>query len=217
MEHTKRAVVVPVDPGWSDVGSWSALDEVSTKDGAGNAITGDVQVVDARNSYLRSNGRLLVAVGIEDLIVVVEPDAVLVSTKQASQSVKDAVDKLRAAGRAETTSHPMVWRPWGHYQSIDAGNEFQVKRIVVNVGGRLSLQRHRHRAEHWIVVQGTALVTRGEEMVELAKSQSVQIAPGMTHRLENRGREPLHLIEVQTGSYLGEDDIERLDDAYGRA
>ncbi|MBI1779543.1 MAG: mannose-1-phosphate guanylyltransferase/mannose-6-phosphate isomerase [Proteobacteria bacterium] len=217
MEHTTLAAVVPVDPGWSDIGSWSALDEVSPKDASGNAVIGDVQVIEARNSYLRSNGRLLVAVGVDDLIVIVEPDAVLVLAKKAAQSVKVAVDLLKAAGRAETMSHPVVWRPWGHYQSIDAGPGFQVKRIVVTPGGRLSLQRHRHRSEHWVVVAGTAWVTRGEETAALGTNESIHIAVGMTHRLENRGLEPLHLIEVQSGSYVGEDDIVRLDDVYGRA
>jgi mannose-1-phosphate guanylyltransferase/mannose-6-phosphate isomerase len=216
MERTDKGAVLPVDLGWSDVGSWTSLHDVAGKDADGNALIGDVMAIDARNSYIRSEGRLTVAVGVRDVVVVADTDAVLVAASGASQSVKEAVDRLRAAGRPEAISHPVAYRPWGHYATIDSGPGFQVKRIVVLPGGRLSLQRHRQRAEHWVVVSGSARVTRGSEVRDLGPNQSIDIPLGTAHRLENPGHEALHLIEVQAGAYLGEDDIERLDDVYGR-
>lgn len=217
MERTDRGVVVAVDPGWSDVGSWRALHEIAPQDARGNVRIGDVHATDTSNSYLRSNGRLLVAVGVENLVVVADPDAVLVVRLDRAQEVKGAVEALTAAGRAEATSPAIVYRPWGHYRNVDSGAGFQVKRIVVNPGGRLSLQRHAKRTEHWVVVAGTAEVTVGEEVRRLGPTESVMVPAGAAHRLVNPGKEDLHLIEVQSGAYVGEDDIERLDDAYGRA
>ncbi len=217
MERTDRGVVVAVDPGWSDVGSWRALHEISPADEKGNVLIGDVRAAGTTNSYLRSNGRLLVTVGVDDLVVVADPDAVLVARRDRAQEVKAVVEALAAAGRAEATSPAVVYRPWGHYRNIDSGAGFQVKRIVVNPGGRLSLQRHTRRAEHWVVVAGTAEVTVGTETRRLGPTESVVVPAGAAHRLANPGKEDLHLIEVQSGSYVGEDDIERLDDAYGRA
>ena len=217
MERTDRGVVVPVDPGWSDVGSWRALHDIAPHDEHGNVCIGDVRATGTTNSYLRSNGRLLVAVGVEDLVVVADPDAVLVARRDRAQEVKGVVEALAAAGRAEATSPAIVYRPWGHYRNVDSGAGFQVKRIVVNPGGRLSLQRHARRAEHWIVVAGTAEVTVGSETRTLGPTESVVVPVGAAHRLANPGKEDLHLVEVQSGAYVGEDDIERLDDASGRA
>jgi len=217
MERTDRGAVVAVDPGWNDVGSWHALHEIAPQDERGNVRIGDVHVADASNSYLRSNGRLLVAIGVEDLVVVADPDAVLVARRDRAQEVKGVVEALTAAGRNEATSPAVVYRPWGHYRNVDSGAGFQVKRIVVNPGGRLSLQRHTKRTEHWIVVAGTAEVTVGDAVRRLGPTESVTVPVGAAHRLVNPGKEDLHLIEVQSGPYVGEDDIERLDDAYGRA
>lgn len=217
MERTDRGVVVPVDPGWSDVGSWRALHDIAPRDDRGNVRIGDVHAAGAKNCYLRSNGRLLVAVGVEDLVVVADPDAVLVAHRDRALELKGVVEALAAAGRAEATSPTVVYRPWGHYRSVDSGAGFQVKRIVVNPGGRLSLQRHAKRTEHWIVVAGTAEVTVGDETRRLGPTESVMVPLGAVHRLVNPGKDTLHLVEVQSGAYVGEDDIERLDDAYGRA
>jgi mannose-1-phosphate guanylyltransferase / mannose-6-phosphate isomerase len=217
MERTDRGMVVPVDPGWSDVGSWRALHDIAPKDPLGNAIIGDVHASGTRNCYLRSNGRLIVAIGVEDLVVIADPDAVLVARRDQAQEVKAMVEALAAAGRAEATSPAIVHRPWGHYRNIDSGRGFQVKRIVVNPGGRLSLQRHAKRTEHWVVVAGIAEVTVGEQSQRLGPTESIMVPLGVAHRLANPGDEPLHLVEVQSGAYVGEDDIERLDDAYGRA
>lgn len=216
MEKTDKAAVVRVEMGWSDVGSWAALWEIADKDNAGNAVRGDVAAVGARNSYLRSERGLLAAVDLDGVVVVVTDDAVLVAAKGASEDVKAMVEKLRGKGRSEPLAHTTTYRPWGSFQSVDAGDRFQVKRITVKPGGRLSLQKHARRTEHWVVVAGTATVTRGEEVFALEANQSTNIPVGMAHRLENLAAEPLHLIEVQSGDYLGEDDIERLDDAYGR-
>ncbi len=216
MEHTERAVVVPIDIGWNDVGAWSALWDSTTADGDGNVCLGDVIAVDSKGSYLRSDGPLLATVGIDDAVVVATPDAVLVARKDQVQDVRKVVDRLKAAGRAEHEWHPKVFRPWGSYEGLREGDRFQVKHIVVKPGGKLSLQMHHHRAEHWIVVSGTARVTRGDECVLLHENQSTYIPIGVRHRLENPGKIPLHLIEVQSGGYLQEDDIVRFEDTYGR-
>lgn len=216
MEKTVNAVVVPIDMGWSDVGSWAALWEVSERNAAGNSIKGDVLSVGTRDSLLRSEGPTIAAVGLRDMIVVATKDAVLVAEKSHAEDVRKLVDQLADKGREEHLSHLIVYRPWGSFETIDHGERFKVKRIVVKPGEQLSLQKHHHRAEHWVVVQGTALVTCGEETVLLEENQSTFIPLGTRHRLENPGKIPLHLIEVQSGSYLGEDDIVRFDDTYGR-
>ncbi len=216
MEHTDAAAVVPVNMGWSDVGSWAALWEIGDQDADGNVVTGDALTQDVGGSLIRTEGPLVVAVGIRDLIVVATDDAVLVTTRDKAQDVKAAVELLKQRQRGEYLAHSTVYRPWGHYQSIDAGEGFQVKQIMVKPGAKLSLQRHRQRAEHWIVVSGTAKVTRGDETLMVEENRSTYIPVGMKHRLENPGEVPLRVIEVQSGSYLGEDDIERFDDIYGR-
>jgi mannose-1-phosphate guanylyltransferase/mannose-6-phosphate isomerase len=202
--------------GWSDIGSWEALWDASEKDGAGNALKGDVLHHGSRNSYLRSEGPLVAAVGVDDLIVVATKDAVLVGRKDASQDVKKIVEQLDRDGRELHVTHRKVYRPWGAYEGLDMGENFQVKRITVNPGAKLSLQMHHKRAEHWVVVSGTARVTRDEEIFTLQENESTFIPLGAKHRLENIGPEPLHLIEVQSGNYLGEDDIVRFEDNYGR-
>lgn len=216
MERTAQGAIVPVDMGWSDVGSFSALWAIAARDVDGNAIRGDVMTRDVSGSYLRSERGVLACVGLSDVVVVVTDDAVLVAARDAAQDVRDIVDRLKAENRPEPLTHTTVYRPWGSFQSVDAGELFQVKRITVKPGGRLSLQRHSRRAEHWVVVAGTATVTRGEVVTELNANESTFIPIGVAHRLENRADVPLHLIEVQSGAYLGEDDIERLDDIYGR-
>ncbi len=216
MERTQKATVVPVDMGWSDVGSWDALWQVSEKDTAGNAVAGDVQLKDVRNSYIRSESKLVTAIGIEDTVVVATDDAVLVTARSASQDVKAIVEALRSEGRDEHMTHTKVYRPWGWYQSLETGDRFQVKVICLNPGARISLQRHQKRAEHWVVVSGTATVTRDGDVLTLEENQSTYIPIGMKHRLENLEDTQMQIIEVQTGSYLGEDDIERFDDQYGR-
>lgn len=216
MEHTPHAAIVPVDMGWSDVGTWDALWRIGGKDAAGNITSGDVIAEDTRNSYLRAESGLLAVLGGEDLVVVATPDAVMVSRRDRAQDVKQLVARLERGGRNELVAHPLVHRPWGTYCSIHNGERAQVKHIVVKPGGVLSLQMHYHRAEHWVVVAGTAKVTRGDEDFLLHENQSTYIPLGMKHRLENPGKTPLHLIEVQSGSYLGEDDIVRFDDTYGR-
>ena len=216
MEKTARAAVVPVDMGWNDVGAWSALWDIGDKDADGNVIHGDVVLHDAHNVYVRSDSQLVAVAGVRDVVVVVTDDAVLVAERGRAQDVKQVVDRLKADKRTEHNLHTTVHRPWGSYRGVDRGDRFQVKRIVVNPGERLSLQMHHHRAEHWVVVEGTALVTRGEEQILVHENQSVYIPLGTVHRLENPGKVPLHLIEVQSGGYLGEDDIVRLEDGYGR-
>ncbi|MCW1978932.1 mannose-1-phosphate guanylyltransferase/mannose-6-phosphate isomerase [Xanthomonas campestris] len=215
MEKTSDAVVVPLDAGWNDVGSWSALLEVSEQDAQGNAHHGDVIQLDCQNTYAYGS-RLIAMVGLENVVVVETDDAVLVGHRDRIQEVKEVVSQIKAAGRSEATWHRKVYRPWGAYDSIDMGQRFQVKRITVKPGATLSLQMHHHRAEHWIVVSGTAEVTRGDEVLLLTENQSTYIPLGVTHRLKNPGRLPLELIEVQSGSYLGEDDIVRFEDTYGR-
>jgi mannose-1-phosphate guanylyltransferase/mannose-6-phosphate isomerase len=216
MEHTAHAAVVPVDLGWSDVGSWLSLWEIAEKDADGNVMRGDVIAHATRNSYLRSEGPLVAAVGLEDVAIVATVDALLVTTRSGSQNVKHIVEELQRRGRELHLSHRRVSRPWGSYDSLDSGPGFQVKRIVVNPGASLSLQKHAKRAEHWVVVSGVAKVTCDENIFTLNANESTFIPLGAKHRLENPGSEPLHLIEVQSGSYLGEDDIVRFEDAYGR-
>ncbi|MCC8625507.1 mannose-1-phosphate guanylyltransferase/mannose-6-phosphate isomerase [Xanthomonas vesicatoria] len=216
MEKTADAVVVPLDAGWNDVGSWSSLLDVSEQDAQGNAHHGDVIQIDCQNTYAYGS-RLIAMVGLEDVVVVETPDAVLVGHRDRIQEVKDVVSQIKTAGRSEATWHRKVYRPWGAYDSIDMGQRHQVKRITVKPGAVLSLQMHHHRAEHWIVVSGTAEVTRGEEVLLLTENQSTYIPLGVTHRLRNPGKLALELIEVQSGSYLGEDDIVRFEDTYGRA
>lgn len=216
MEKTSDAVVIPLDADWSDVGSWSALWEIGEQDSNGNVIRGDVVSHDTTGCYVNAGSRLVATVGVENHVIVETPDAVLVAHKDRVQDVKAIVNQLNAQGRSEAIMHRKVFRPWGSYQSIDNADRFQVKRITVNPGASLSLQMHHHRAEHWIVVKGTARVTRGEESIMLSENQSTYIPLGVTHRLENPGVIPLELIEVQSGAYLGEDDIVRFDDIYGR-
>ncbi len=216
MEKTRDAVVVPLDAGWSDVGSWSALYEASRPDDSGNVTHGDVIAADSAGCYLYAGSRLVATVGLEDHVVVETKDAVLVAPKSRVQDVKMLVNRLKADGRYETSLHREVFRPWGSYDSIDAGERFQVKRLMVKAGAVLSLQMHHHRAEHWVVVSGTARITRGEETFLLEENQSTYIPIGVRHRIENPGMIPLHIIEVQSGSYLGEDDIVRFEDQYGR-
>ena len=215
-EAPVKAVVLPLDAGWSDVGAWSALWDVSEHDAAGNASEGDVFAHDATDNLLIAKHRMLAAVGVSNLIVVETPDAVLVLDKEKAQEVKAVTQYLKDAARDEHVFHKRVHRPWGNYEPIDEGTRFQVKRLTVNPGGCLSLQMHHHRAEHWIVVSGTARVTRGEETLLLTENQSTYIPLGTQHRLENPGRIPLEIIEVQSGSYLGEDDIQRFEDIYNR-
>jgi mannose-1-phosphate guanylyltransferase/mannose-6-phosphate isomerase len=216
MEHTKRAAMVPVSMGWSDVGSWDALWSMGAKDGDGNVMLGDVVAADAKNSYLRAEEHMIAALGVEDLVVVATGDVVLVAKRDRVQDIKTLVARLDRAGRSETSAHLTVHRPWGTYRSIHGGDRVQVKHIMVKPGAQLSLQMHHHRAEHWVVVSGTAKIVRGDETVMLHEDQSTYIPLGTRHRLENPGKIPLHLIEVQTGSYLGEDDIVRFEDTYGR-
>lgn len=211
-----KGVVIPLSAGWSDVGAWDALWKVLPKDTRDNVSQGDVLLHDSQGTLALSGGRLIACVGVRDLVVVETPDAVLVAHKDRTQDVKKIVDQLKQAGRAEGQTHRKVFRPWGWYDSVDAGARFQVKRIVVKPGGTLSLQMHHHRAEHWIVVSGTAKVTRGEDTFLVSENESTYIPLGTTHRLENPGRVPLEMIEVQSGAYLGEDDIVRFEDVYGR-
>ena len=219
MERTSAAVVVPADIGWSDVGSWSALWEVqqSQADADGNVKRGDVYLDGVSNSLVRASSRIVAVIGVRDLVVVETNDAVLIAHKDHVQRVKQVVDHLKLNERTEHLHHTKVYRPWGHYEGIDAGDRFQVKRITVKPGEKLSLQMHHHRAEHWVVVSGTARVTCGEKVSLLSENESTYIPIGMNHRLENPGKLPLHIIEVQSGSYLGEDDIVRFEDIYQRA
>ncbi|WP_422473807.1 mannose-1-phosphate guanylyltransferase/mannose-6-phosphate isomerase [Endozoicomonas sp. ALB032] len=217
MEKTTDAVVVPLDAGWSDVGSWSSLADISEKDEVGNSTLGDVLLHDTRNTYVRSEKKLIATLGVDDLVITESDDAILVAHKNRVQDVKKIVERLKAANRSEAKLHRKVYRPWGAYDSIDMGDRFQVKRITVKPGAQLSLQMHHHRAEHWIVVKGTALVTNGDQEILLTENQSTYIPIGVVHRLENPGKFDLELIEVQSGGYLGEDDIVRFEDTYGRA
>jgi mannose-1-phosphate guanylyltransferase/mannose-6-phosphate isomerase len=216
MEKTKHAVVVPLDAGWSDVGSWSALYEAMPCDAKGNVQLGDVLTSDTEGCYIQSTSRLVATVGLKDHVVVETKDAVLVAPKDRVQDVKALVNELKKGGRYETSLHREVFRPWGSYDSLDNGDRFQVKRLTVKPGASISLQLHHHRAEHWIVVSGTARITRGDEVFLLEENQSTYIPVGAKHRIENPGKIALHIVEVQSGSYLGEDDIVRFEDIYGR-
>ncbi|MFO1320237.1 MAG: mannose-1-phosphate guanylyltransferase/mannose-6-phosphate isomerase [Burkholderiales bacterium] len=216
MEKTRRGAVIPVDMGWSDVGSWDALWEIQDKTPDGNVLDGDVIASDTSDTFVKAEHRMVAALGVQDLVIVETADAVLVAGRHAAQDVKILVDRLKADNRTEHAFHRKVYRPWGAYEGIDAGERYQVKRLTVNPGQKLSLQLHHHRAEHWIVVSGTAKVTRGTEEILLTENQSTYIPLGEKHRLENPGIVPLQLIEVQSGSYLGEDDIVRFADDYNR-
>jgi mannose-1-phosphate guanylyltransferase/mannose-6-phosphate isomerase len=216
MEKTGDAIVVPLDAGWSDVGSWSALHEAGAADGHGNVVHGDVLIEDSTGCYLYAESRLVAAVGLTDHVVVETKDAVLVAPKEHVSDVKKLVGRLKELGRYEHSLHREVFRPWGSYDSLQNGHRFQVKALKVKPGGQLSLQLHHHRAEHWIIVSGTARITRGDEVFLLEENQSTYIPLGVKHRIENPGKIPLHIIEVQSGSYLGEDDIVRFQDRYGR-
>jgi mannose-1-phosphate guanylyltransferase/mannose-6-phosphate isomerase len=216
MEKTNAAAVIPVDIGWSDVGSWATLWEVAEKDASGNVARGDVHLRESENCYVRAESRMVSVLGMKNVLIVETDDALLVADRAETEKVKDIVGHLDGANRTEHVSHSRVYRPWGYYESIDAGQRFQVKRIMVKPGAALSLQMHHHRAEHWIVVSGTARVTRGDEVTLVAENESTYIPIGTRHRLENPGKLPLFLIEVQSGGYLGEDDIVRFEDLYKR-
>lgn len=216
MEKTDRAVVIPLDAGWNDVGSWSALWDVSERDAEGNSLQGDVIAHDTRGSYVHAERKLVATVGVENMVIIESDDAVLVAPKERVQDVKQIVERLKALGRPEAVVHRKVYRPWGYYDCVDCGERHKTKRIVVNPSAKLSLQMHHHRAEHWIVVKGTARVTKGDEVIMLSENESTYIPVGTLHRLENPGVIPLEMIEVQSGSYLGEDDIVRFEDDYGR-
>jgi mannose-1-phosphate guanylyltransferase / mannose-6-phosphate isomerase len=217
MEHTRLAAVVPVEMGWSDIGTWDALWQMADKDAAGNASQGDVILEEARNCYVRADHGLVTTLGVENLIVVATADAVLVAQRDRVQDVKRIVARLERDGRSEAKTRPLVHRPWGSFRSIHTGDRVQVKHIIVKPGAKLSLQMHHHRAEHWVVVHGIAKVVRGNEELVLYEDQSTYIPMGTPHRIENPGKIPLHFIEVQSGSYLGEDDIIRFEDTYGRS
>lgn len=216
MEKTEKASVVPISMGWNDLGAWPALWDISEKDENGNVILGDVLTAGCANNYIRAESKLVATVGLEDTIVVETDDALLVASRDKAQDVKDIVDQLNQKDRIEADFHSRVYRPWGNYRSIGLGDQYQVKEITVKPGAILSLQYHHHRAEHWVVVEGVATVTRGDDVFDLKKNESTFIPLGVKHRLENRTSEPLKIIEVQSGDYLGEDDIVRLEDLYGR-
>ncbi len=217
MEKTNDSVVVPMDAGWNDIGTWSSLWDVTEKDDNGNAVSGDVMLLDTKKSLVRADDKFVALIGIEDVVVISTKDVVLVANKERVQDAKVVATKLKASGRYEADHHREVYRPWGKYDSVDQGTGYQVKRITVKPGAKLSLQMHNHRAEHWVVVAGTARVTNGPETFLLYENQSTYIPKGVVHSLENSGEVPLEIIEIQSGSYLGEDDIVRLADKYGRA
>ncbi len=216
MEKTSDAVVVPMDAGWSDIGSWTSLWDVSDKDDSGNATAGDVKLIDTRNSFVWADDKLVALIGLDDVVVVSTKDATLIAHKQRVQEAKAIASQLKSEGRSEWQLHREVYRPWGRYDSVDHGDRYQVKRITVKPGARLSIQMHHHRAEHWIVVSGAAKVGKDDQEMVIAENQSVYIPVGCKHWLENPGKIPLELIEVQSGAYLGEDDIVRFSDVYGR-
>ena len=217
MEKTDKAAVVSLDAGWSDIGSWQAISELYETDGSGNQIQGHAVLVDARNTFVQGDQRLVAAVGVDDLVIVDTPDAVLVARRGRAQEVKSVVEELTRRDHESAIYHRTVHRPWGRFTVLEDAEDCKVKRLVVKPGGVLSLQRHEHRSEHWTVVSGVASVRVGDEERELGPNHTVDIPAGSLHRLENRGRVDVHIIEVQTGSYFGEDDIERLEDVYGRA
>lgn len=216
MEKTDQAVVVPLDAGWNDVGSWSALWDIADKDKKGNAVSGDALTFDTSNSFVHSSSKLVTTMGVDNLVIIETDDAILVAAKDQVQNIKKIVDQLKKQKRIEANCHQKVYRPWGYYHSVDNGSRHQTKRIVVNPGAKLSLQKHHHRAEHWIIVKGTAKITKGDEQLLLSENESTYIPLGVTHCLENPGVIPLEIVEVQSGSYLGEDDIVRYNDVYGR-
>ena len=216
MEKSSNAAMIPLDAGWSDVGSWSALQDVTPRDADGNALNGDVLVHDCKDSFVQAESRLVAAVGLRDLIIVETKDSVLVADRHRSQQVKELVNQLKAQDRPEKDLHRQVFRPWGSYDSIDNEENFQVKRLIVKPGAVLSLQKHAHRSEHWVVVKGKARITRNDEEFDLNVNESTYISIGDVHRIANPFDEPCHIIEVQCGDYLGEDDIVRLEDNYGR-
>jgi len=217
MEKSDNVVVVPLDAQWNDIGAWSALYDIGAKDESGNVVKGDVITQDTTNTYINANHHMVATIGVDDLIVVDTPDATFITTKEKSQEVKSIVESLQASGRCESGEHRKVYRPWGWYDSIESGEHFQVKRLHVNPGAKLSLQMHHKRAEHWVVVSGTAAAINGEEILTLKEGESTYIPIGVTHGLENKTNEQLEIIEVQSGAYLGEDDIVRFEDIYGRA
>jgi len=217
MEKSNNVVVIPLDAQWNDIGSWSALYDIGTKDNNGNVVKGDVIIQDTTNTYINANHHMVAVIGVNNLIVVDTPDATFIATQDKAQEVKSIVESLQTNGRDEGDTHRKVYRPWGWYDAIECGKFFQVKRLHVNPGAKLSLQMHHKRAEHWIVVSGTATVTNGEQTFSLEKGESTYIPLGVTHSLENQTNEPLEIIEVQSGTYLGEDDIVRFEDIYGRA
>ena len=216
MENTSDAVVMPLDAGWNDVGSWASLWDVGDKDQADNVVVGDAILHDTKSSYVRADGQLVAAVGVEDLVIVSTKDAILVAHKDRVQDAKVIAGQLKSESRSEWEVHREVYRPWGKYDSIDNGKGYQVKRITVNPGAKLSVQMHHHRTEHWVVVSGVAQVTKGESTFLLSENESTYIPIGIKHALENPGESLLEIIEIQSGSYLGEDDIVRFEDRYGR-
>ena len=216
MEKTKAGVVVPFDGGWSDIGSWESLWDSKSKDNHNNVCEGDVILNKVNNSYVHSSNRLVSVHDVSNIIIIDTPDALLVSNKQSSQDIKSIVQKLKSDNRSESTIHRKVYRPWGYFDSIDSGPGFKVKRIFVNPLSKLSLQKHQHRSEHWVVIKGIALITCGENKFKLKENQSTYIPRGEIHRLENYGNKTLEIIEIQTGEYFGEDDIIRLEDDYKR-
>ena len=216
MEKSSNVVVVPLDAQWNDIGSWSALYDIGTKDNNGNVIKGDVIIQDTTNTYINANHHMVATLGVDSLIIVDTPDATFIATQDKAHKVKDIVESLQASGRDEGGLHRKVFRPWGWYDSIESGEHFQVKRLHVNPNAKLSLQMHHKRAEHWVVVSGTATAINGEEVLTLTEGDSTYIPIGTTHGLENKTNEQLEIIEVQSGTYLGEDDIVRFEDIYGR-
>ena len=216
MENTADAFVVPLNAGWSDIGSWSSLWDVSEKDQNGNATEGDIILHESKNCYVKSDNRLVAVVGVNDLVIVDTKDALMVADKNSAQDVKSITRQLKCSERSEWDLNRQVYRPWGYYDSVEYGERFQVKRINVKPGAKLSVQMHHHRAEHWIVVSGTAMVTKADETFILSENESTYIPVGVIHALENPGKIALEIIEIQSGSYLGEDDIVRFDDNYGR-
>lgn len=216
MEKTGQAAMVPMDAGWSDVGSWEALHAVSASDNDNNSVSGDVLLEDCRDTYVSAESRLVAAVGLDDIVIVETKDSLLVARKSRSQQVKSIVDRLKSLKRGESELHRQVYRPWGSFDSLESGDGFQVKRLVIRPGGEISLQRHTHRSEHWVIVRGRAQVTHNDQVLDLGPNEAVHIARGDIHRIANPFDEPVHIIEVQCGDYLGEDDIERLEDIYGR-